>query len=106
MTARTPLETWSVTRKLTVGYGAATVVLLAALALRVPSHEAWLWLSLVPLLSIVVSLRSALVFAHRKELSRPSWRLRPTSPVESELGGTWLVYAVVFGAASLVVFFL
>lgn len=98
--------TWSITRKLTVGYLTAAVVLLAGLALRVPSLEAWLWLSLVPLLSLAVSLRSALVFAHRKRPSNLSWWLRPTLPAENESGGTWLAYAVAFGAASLFVLFL
>jgi hypothetical protein len=106
MSTRPALESRSIGRKLAYGYATASVVLLGVLAWRSPSVEAWLWRSLMLLVPLVVSLRSALIYAYRKKPSALSWWLRPTAIVENEFAGTWLAYAVIFGAASLVVVFL
>jgi len=92
---------WSIGRKLAYGYLAASIVLLAVLALRSADVEEWLWRSLMLLVPLAISIRSALVYAHRKKLSNLSWWLRPAPIVEREFEVTWLVYAVVFGALSL-----
>lgn len=97
------VATWSIGRRLACGYLAAGIVVLAVLALRAPDVEAWLWRSLAFLMPLGVSLRSALVYAYRRRPSRLSWWLRPTPVVENEFAATWLVFAVLFGAASLVV---
>jgi hypothetical protein len=95
--------TWSIGRKLAYGYAAAGLVLLAILAVRAPTTEAWFSRALLLLLFLVVSLRSALVWAYRRNPSHLNWWLRPT-PTE-EFTVMWLVYAVVFGAFSALVFF-
>lgn len=88
------------------GYAVAAFVLLSALALRAPSLEAWFRLSPLVLLSLLVSLRSALVWAYRRTPSRLNWWLRPTAASEREFDLAWLVYAIVFAAASVIPFFL
>jgi hypothetical protein len=91
------------TRRLTYGYGVWAIVLLATIALQAPTLEAWFWRTVMVLMMLVVSLRSALAYAYRAQPSRLSWWLRPTLPAEREFTVTWLVYAVVFGAAPLAV---
>lgn len=81
-------------------YAAASLVLLAVLALRADAFAGWLWGSLLILIPLVVSLRSALVFAYRKVPAKLNWWLRPTPGVENEFTVSWLVYAVIFGALS------
>ena len=94
--------TWSIGRKLAYGYAAAGFVLLAVLAVRASSAEAWFWRGLLLLLMLVISLRSALIWSYRRKPSRLNWWLRP-SIAEREFTVTWLIYAVVFGASALVV---
>ena len=98
------VATWSIGRKLAYGYAAAGVVLLAVLAVRAPTAEAWFWRALLVLMFLVVSLRSALVWSYRRNPSQLNWWLQP-SPSENEFTVTWLVYAVFFGASSVLVFF-
>lgn len=104
--ARRAIEARSVGRKLACGYLAAGTALLAVAAVRAPALEAWFWRSLMLLLSLVVSFRSALVYAYQHTPSALNWWLRPTPIGEREFTTTWLVYAILFGAASLVVVFL
>ncbi len=92
--------TWSIGRKLAYGYAAAGIVLLAVLAVRAPTAEAWFWRALLLLMFLVVSLRSALVWSYRRKPSHLNWWLRPTPIAEREFTVSWLVYAVVFGASS------
>ncbi len=87
-------------RRTAYGYAAAAVVLLAVLALRADAFEGWMWGSLMILMFLVVSLRSALVWVFRKRPSRLSWWFRPTPGVENEFTVAWLVYAVLFAALS------
>ena len=54
---------------------------------------------------LLVSLRSALVWSYRRHPSRLNWWLRPTPIAEREFQVTWLIYAVVFGASSLLMLF-
>jgi hypothetical protein len=105
MSKRLASRARSVGRRIVYGYAAAGVVLLAVLALRVDAVTAWFWGALLVLASLAVSLRSALVYAHRKKPSSLNWWIRPTAG-EDEFAATWLVYAVFFGAAPVVVFFL
>ena len=97
---------WSIGRKIAYGYAAAGFLVLAILALRAPTAEAWFWRALLDLLFLVVSLRSALVWSYRRNPSRLNWWLQPAPIVEREFTVTWLVYAVVFGAFSVLVLFL
>ena len=92
---------WSIGRKLTYGYLATTIVLLAVLALRSNDVEEWFWRSVMLLIPLVVSVRSALIYVYRKKPSKLDWWLRP-GPFERNFDVTWLIYAVVFGALSLV----
>jgi hypothetical protein len=92
---------WSIGRKLAYGYLAATIVLLAVMALRSNDVEEWLWRSVILLIPLVVSVRSALIYAYRKKPSKLDWWLRP-GPGERNFDVTWLFYAVLFGALSLV----
>lgn len=92
----------SVGRSLTYAYAAAGLVLLGVLALRVDAFAGWMWGSLLILMFLVVSLRSALVFAYRKVPGKLNWWIRPTAG-EREITAMWLVYAVVFGAASVLI---
>ncbi len=103
MSTRPSFETWSIGRKLACGYLAAGIVGLAVLAHREPVLEPWLWRSVALLLPFVVSLRSAIIYAYRKRPLRLSWWLRPSPAAEREFTIMWLVYALVFGAASLAV---
>ena len=98
--------TWSIGRKLAYGYAAAGVVLLVVVALRAPTAEAWFGRALLILLFLGVSLRSALVWSYRRHPSRLNWWLQPAHIVEHEFTITWLIYAVVFGAASALVLLL
>ena len=95
----------SIGRKLAYSYGAAGFVLLAILALRSPTAEAWFWRALLVLMFLVVSLRSALLWSYRRNPSQLNWWLRPTM-TEREFSATWLVYAVVFGASSVLMLLL
>lgn len=99
MITRKGFVTWSIGRKLGYGYAAAGIVLLAVLAVRAPTAEAWFWRALLVLMFLLVSLRSALVWSYRRNPSDLNWWLRP-SHGENEFTVTWLVYAVFFGAAS------
>jgi hypothetical protein len=101
---RLAFATWSIGRRLAYGYAAAGFVLLAVLAVRAPTAEAWFRRTPLLLLFLVVSLRSALVWSYRRNLSALNWWLQPTAIVENEFTVTWLVYAVAFGAASVLVF--
>lgn len=92
----------SIGRRLAYGYVSAGLVLLAVLALRADTFAGWMWASLLILMFLVISLRSALVFAYRKVPSKLSWWVRPTAG-ETDLMAMWLVYAVVFGAMSVVI---
>ena len=103
MSTRLASRARSIGRRLACGYAAAGVVLLTVLALRVDAFAGWMWGSLVILTSLVLSLRSALVFSYRKVPSKLSWWIRPTPVVEREFTVTWLVYAVFFGAASVLI---
>ena len=104
MSARPSIATWSIGRKLAYGYAAAGLVVLVILAVRAPTAEAWFWRALLVVLFLTVSLRSALVWSYRRNPSQLNWLLRP-SIGEYEFTVTWLVYAVVFGASSLLVLF-
>ena len=99
-------ETWSIGRKLAYAYAAACIVLLAVLALRAPTAEAWFWRTVLLLMFLVISLRSALVWAYRRKPSKLNWWLRPTPIVENEFTVTWLIYAVFFGASSVLLLFI
>lgn len=79
------------------------MLLLGALVLRSSDVEEWFWRSVATYVPLLLSFRSAVVYAYRKHPSRLNWWLRPTPGVEREFHATWLVYAVLFGAASLVV---
>lgn len=103
MSKRLASRARSIGRRLAYGYAAAGLVLLTVLALRVDAFAGWMWGSLLILVFLVVSLRSALVFAYRKVPSKLSWWIRPTPVVEREFTVTWLVYAVFFGAASVLI---
>ena len=87
-------------RRIAYGTAAAAVVLLWVLALRADAFEGWMWGSLMILMFLVVSLRSALVWAFRKRPARLSCWFRPTRGVENEFTVAWLVSAVHFGAFS------
>lgn len=102
MSTRQAFATWSIGRKLAYGYAAAGVVLLAVLAVRTPTAEAWFWRALLVLTFLIVSLRSALVWSYRRNPSHLNWWLRPALG-EHEFNVTWLVYAVLFGASSTLV---
>ena len=102
MSVRHAVATWSIGRKLAYGYAAWGIALLVVLALRAATLEAWFWRAVMLSIWLVVSLRSALVYAHRKKPSKLSWWLRP-GPAELNYAATWLVYAVVFGALSLLI---
>lgn len=95
----------SIGRKLAFAYAAAGLVLLGVLALRAPTIEAWFWRAVMLLLFLLVSLRSALVWSYRRKPARLNWLLRP-SLTEREFTVMWLVYAVVFGGFSFLVFFI
>lgn len=101
MPKRRPADLEGTARTLAYGYACAGVVLLAAAALRVPTVEAWSWRALAVVMALAVSLRSAIVYVYRKHPSKLNWWLRPTVPAEREFDLTWLVYAVVLGASSL-----
>jgi hypothetical protein len=103
MTTGLAFATWSIGRKLAYGYAAAGFALLAGLAVRAPTAEAWFWRAILLLMFLVVSLRSALVWSYRRNPSHLNWWLRPTPIVEHEFTVTWLVYAVVFGTSSVLV---
>ena len=105
MSAGLTFTTWSIGRKLASAYGAAGVVLLAMVALRGLTLEAWFWRAVMAAVLLVVSLRSALVWSYRRKPSQLSWWLRPTAPAEREFMVSWLIYAVFFGASSLLVLF-
>lgn len=105
MSVRHVFATWSIGRKLAYGYAAWGIALLIALALRAATLEAWFWRAVLLSIWLIVSLRSALVYAHRNKPSKLSWWLRP-GPVERNFAVTWLVYAVVFGALSLLILFI
>ena len=89
-------------RRLAYGYATGGVVLLAVLALRVDALEGWLWRSLALLVFLATSLRAAVVFTYRKVPSKLDRWIRPM-PHEKEFTATWLVYAVLFGAMSVVI---
>lgn len=95
----------SIGRRLAYGYAAAGIVLLAVLAVRAPTAEAWFWRALLVLMSLVVSLRSALVWSYRRNPSHLNWWVQPGLG-ENEFKVTWLVYAVFFAASSVLVLFL
>jgi hypothetical protein len=92
----------SVGTRLAYGYAAAGVVLLAILARRADTLAGWMWASLLVLVFLAVSLRSALVFTYRKTPSKLNGWIRPM-PHEKEFTATWLVYAVFFGAMSVLI---
>lgn len=102
--ARRAIKTAHIARRLAYGYLTAGIVLLSALALKVPDLNAWLWLSLLTIMPLIISLRSALVWVYRKNRSQLNWWLRPAGITEREFDTTWLFYAVLFGAFSLVGF--
>ncbi|MHB0971223.1 MAG: hypothetical protein ACYC7A_06170 [Thermoanaerobaculia bacterium] len=104
MSTRQAFATWSIGRKLASGYAAAGVVLLAVLAVRVPTVEAWFWRALMVLGFLAVSLRSALIWSYRRNPSDLNWLLRPDF-TENEFNVTWLIYAVFFGACSTLMLF-
>ena len=99
-------ESWSLGRKLAYGYAAAGILLLGVLAWRAPTAEAWFWRAVLLLMFLGVSLRSALVWVYRHEPLKLNWWLRPDAVVEREFTVTWLIYAAVFGAATVLVFIL
>lgn len=90
----------SIERRLAYAFVAASLVLLAVLAFRADAFAGWMWGSLLILAPLVVSLRSTLVFAYRKVPAQLNGWIRPTPGVENEFTASWLVYAVVFGALS------
>ena len=96
---------WSIGRRLAYGYVAASILLLAIVGLQAPSAEAWFWRAVAILLFLVMSLRSALIWAHRRKPSKLSWWLRPTH-TERESPRGWLVYAVLFGVSPLFILLL
>lgn len=106
MSADRPIAGWSIERKLGCAYAAAAVLLLAILAVVAPTAEAWFWRAILVGLFLAVSLRSALVWAYRRNPSQLNWWLRPTPVVENEFTITWLVYAVAFAAFSLLPLFI
>lgn len=95
----------SIGRKLAYAYGAAGLVMLAVLALRAPTLEAWLSRAVLLFLFLGVSLRSALIWSYRRNPSRLNWLLQP-SFTEREFTVMWLVYAVFFGTCSFLLFFI
>lgn len=92
----------SVGRRLAYGYAAAGVVLPAVLALRADTFTGWMWASLLILVFLAISLRSALVFTYRKTPSKLDPWIRPMRH-EKEFTATWLVYALIFGAMSVLI---
>lgn len=98
--------TWSIGRKIACVYAAVGLVLLAVMAVRAPTAEAWFWRAVLLLMFLVVSLRSALVWSYRRNPSKLNWLLQPAMITENEFTVTWLIYAVVFGASSVLVLFL
>jgi len=100
MPRKPPADLAGTARKLAYGYACACVALLVVAALRTPALEPWFWRALLVVVALAVSLRSAVVYLYRKQPSKLNWWLRPTTPAERELDTTWLVYAVVLGAAS------
>lgn len=102
MSTRLASRARSIGRRLAYGYAAAGIVLFTVLALRVDAFAGWIWGSLVILVFLAISLRSALVFTYRKVPSKLVWGIRPMQH-EREFTVTWLVYAVFFGAASVLI---
>ncbi len=105
MSAGSNFATWSIGRKLASAYAAAGVLLLVMVALRGPTLEAWFWRAVMIAGMLAVSLRSALIWSYRRKPSQLSWWLRPSLPTEREFAVTWLIYAVFFGASSLLMLF-
>jgi nitrate/nitrite transporter NarK len=95
----------SIGRKVAYSYAAAALVMLGVLALRAPTLEFWFWRAVMLLLFLGVSLRSALIWSYRRNPSRLNWLLRP-SIGEHEFTVMWLVYAVVFGGFTFLLFFI
>lgn len=102
---RTRVRGWSIPRRLAYGYSAAYIVLLAILGVQAPTAEAWFWRALAILMFLVMSLRSALIWAYRRKPSKLNWWLRP-APQERESPRGWLVYSVLFGVAPLFILLL
>lgn len=97
--------TWSIGRKLAYGYAAAGIVLLAVLAVRAPTAKIWFWSALLVLMGLVLSLRSALVWCYRRNPSHLNWWLQPGLS-ETDFNVTYLFYAVVGAASSVLVLFM
>lgn len=97
---------WSIGRKLACSYAAFGLVLLGLLGVRTPTAEAWFWRALLVLMFLGVSLRSALVWSYRRNPSHLNWWLQPAPIVEQEFTVTWFLYALFFGAASVLVLFI
>ena len=95
----------STARKISYSYVAAGLVFLGVLALRAPTAAAWFWRAVLLFLFLGVSLRSALIWSYRRNPSGLNFWLRP-SIGEHEFTVMWLVYAVVFGACSFLLFFI
>lgn len=95
----------SIERRLVYAYAAAGLALFGGRALRADAFAGWMWGSLLILVLLVASLRSALVFTYRKVPSKLNWWIRPTAG-ETDLMAMWLVYAVFFGAGAVLIVFL
>lgn len=94
-------ETLGVARKLAYGYLAVGIFGFAVHSLRAPTTEELFWRLVILLVPMVLSLRMAILYAYRKQPLQLSWWLRADRHAENDSAGARLVYAVVFGAASL-----